>query len=87
MEMSIHMAINRKPWFFLTVFYQLIEYVEFKADFHYVSMRVRKDLDQKWYDLPYLATDNGIAVVLNHWPIEWRTASNLTVGSNKYTVK
>ena len=31
--------------------------MEFKADFHCVSMRARKDPEQKWYDLPYLALD------------------------------
>jgi len=43
MKMNIHMAINRKPWFSSIVFYQLIEYVEFKMEFHHVSMCVWKD--------------------------------------------
>ena len=43
----------------------LTEYVEFKADFHHVSMCARKDLEQKWYDLPYLAIDDAIAAVLD----------------------
>lgn len=34
MEMSIHMAINRKSWLLLIAFEKLQEYVEFKANFH-----------------------------------------------------
>jgi len=40
MEMSIHMAINYKSWLSPTIFEKLQEYVEFKADFHHVSMHV-----------------------------------------------
>lgn len=40
MEMSIHMAINRKPWLSPTNFDKLQEYVEFKAEFHHVSIHV-----------------------------------------------
>ena len=43
MEESIRAAINCKPWLSPTVFEQLSGYVEFKADFHYVSMWARKD--------------------------------------------
>ena len=61
--------------------------MEFKADFHCVSMRAQKDPDQKWYDLPYLATDEAIMVVLHYWLAEWCMASNLTAGSSKSTAK
>jgi len=64
MEVSIHAAINRKPRLSPTIFEQLSGHVEFKADFHHVYIWARKDLDQKWYDIPYLATDDAIIEVL-----------------------
>jgi len=87
MEMSINMAINHKPRLSPTILEQLSRYAEFKADFHCISIQARKDLEHKWYDLPYLVTDDAIAVVLNHWLAEWCTASNLLVGSSKSTGK
>jgi len=51
-------------------FYELTEYVEFKLDFHHVFMHARKDPEQKWYVLPYLATNNVIAAVLNRWTVD-----------------
>ena len=83
MEMSINMAINRNLRLSPTIFKRFSKYVEFKADFHYVSMRARKDSKHKWYDLPYLAIDDAIAIVLEHWLVEWCTTSDLSVGSNK----
>lgn len=70
MEMNIHMAINPKPWLLPTSFDQLAEYVEFKVEFHHGSMHAQKDPKKKWYDLPYLATDDTITVVLDRWPTE-----------------
>ena len=43
MVMNICMAINRKPRLSLTVFANLQGYVEFKADFHDVPIKARKD--------------------------------------------
>lgn len=65
MEMNIHMAINRKSRLLPTVFDQLTEYVEFNVDFHHVSMCTWKDPKQKWYDLPYLATEDVIIATLD----------------------
>jgi len=42
-------------------------YVEFKADFHRISIRAQKDLAQKWYDLLYLTTDDAIDAMLDKW--------------------
>jgi len=60
MDASLRMAINQNLWLSLMVFEQLSEYAEFKADFHHVYIRARKVLQQKWFDLLYLATDNII---------------------------
>jgi len=59
------MAINRKPQLSPTIFDKLQEHVNFKANFHHVSIHAQKDLDKKWYDLPYLATKDAITAVLN----------------------
>jgi len=87
MEMSINTAINWKPRFLPTDFDQLFGYAEFKVEFHQIFIRARKDLEQKWYDLPYLATDDAIAVVLECWPTNWCTLFDLYIGSSKSTKK
>lgn len=87
MEMNIHMAINRKPWLLPTIFDQIAEYVEFKMDFHHGFMHAQKDPKKKWYDLPYLATEDMIATVLDYWPIDWCTALDLTSGSSNFATK
>ena len=61
----------------------LQSYVEFKADFHRVSIRVWKDPTQKWYDLLYLTADDAIDAVLDKWPAEWHTTIDLAVGGSK----
>lgn len=61
------MAINRKARLTPTNFEKLQEYVELKADFHHVSIQAWKDLEHKWHDLPYLATNYAITVVLDCW--------------------
>ena len=43
LEMNICMAINRKLRLSPMVFYNLQGYVEFKADFQHVAIRVWKD--------------------------------------------
>jgi len=65
MEMNIHMTINHKLQLSPTIYDQLVEYVEFKADLHQVSVRVWKDPKKKWYDLPYLATKDTITAVVD----------------------
>lgn len=61
--------------------------MEFKANFHHVSIHARKDSENKWYDLPYLATENAITVVLDRWLVDWCTASDLTAGSSKFAAQ
>lgn len=56
-------------------------------NFHYVSIRAWKDPQKKWYDIPYLTTDDVITMVLESWKSEWRMALDLSVGSSKSTVK
>lgn len=60
MEASIRMTINQKPHLSPTLFDQLAEYVEFKVDFHHIYIKAWKDPQQKWFDLPYLATYDAI---------------------------
>ena len=83
MEMNVHMAINHKPRLSLTNFEKFQEYTEFKVDLHHVPIRAWKDPEHNWHDLPYLAIDDAIQVVLDSWMTKWHTASNLTTGSSK----
>lgn len=86
MEMNMRMDINRNPLLSPTVFSKLHEYVEFKENFQRISIRESKDPKQKWHDLPYLATNDAINAVLDHWLAEWHTASDSAVGSRKSAV-
>lgn len=60
MELRFLMVINQCPWLSLTMYEQLSKYVEFKVDFHRIYIRARKDPQQKWFDLPYLVTEDAI---------------------------
>lgn len=79
MEMNIRMGINRKPRLLPTVYNSLQSFVEFKADFHHVFIKARKDPMKMWHELPYLVTDDVIFAVLESWPLEWRTPAGSTV--------
>ena len=83
MEMCINIAINQKPQLSPTIFEQLSRYVEFKADFHNVYIWGRKDPKKKWFDLPYLATDNAIEEVIKRWLADYHSPSDLIVGTRK----
>lgn len=76
------MDINHKPRLTPTNFEKLQEYVEFMAYFHHVSICAWKDLEKKWHDLPYLATDDAITVVINYWLIDYRNFMDSMAGSN-----
>lgn len=82
-EMKIQMDINCKLRLSPTVYTNLQGYVKFKVDFHRVSIRVRKDLVQKWYHLPYLATNDAIDLVLDKWPVVWHSTKDMAVGRRK----
>lgn len=84
MEMNICMVINRKPWLSPTVFANLQGYAKFKADFYHVAIKAWKDPMQKWYDLPYLETDDAIDAVVDRWPTEWCTKTDLAVRGSKF---
>lgn len=69
------------------VYANLQGYAEFKACFHHVAIKARKGPTHKWYDLPYLATDDVIDAVLDRWPTKWRTTTDLAVGGSKSTAQ
>lgn len=46
-------------------------------------IRVRKDPQQKWFNLPYLATNDGIQETIKPWLSNWHTPSDLAVGTSK----
>ena len=46
-----------------------------------------KDPKKKCYNLPYLSTDDAIMAVLDCWPAEWYTASDLKTRSSKSAAK
>lgn len=65
------------------MFEQLSGYAKFKADFHHVYIRVRKDPDKKWFNLPYLAIDDVIAEVIKCWPTKWHSTSDEAIRTSK----
>lgn len=69
------------------VYANLQSYAEFKADFHQISISARKDPVQKWYDFPYLATDDAINAVLDKCPVEWRTTKDFAIGGSKFAAQ
>ena len=74
------MAINCKLWLSPTMFDNLQGYIDFKEYFHHVAIRAWRDPVQKWYDLPYLETDDDIDAILDQWLEKWCTIADLAVG-------
>lgn len=87
MEMNIRMVINHKLRFSPMVYANLQGYAKFKVDFHQVSIKARKDPSQKWYDLPYLETDDAIDAMLNQWPVDWHFTTDLSMGRSKFATQ
>lgn len=71
MEMNIRMGINHNPWLSLTFYNNLQSFIEFKADFHHIYLRMFKDPMKKWNELPYMVIDDVIFDVLETWLPEW----------------
>jgi len=67
MEMNVHMAIIHQLQFSPTVFDKLQSYMEFKADFHHVSIRAWKEPKKNWHEFPYLVTDDAIPTIIERW--------------------
>ena len=59
---------------------------EFKADFHHVFIRARKDPTKTWHNILYPATDDVIFAVLESWPSEWCAPVGSTVETDKSTM-
>lgn len=83
MEISIWMGINYKPRLSPIIYASLQSFVEFKADFNHVFIKVQKDPMKTWHNLPYLATDDVIFIVLESWPPEWRALAGSTMEKYK----
>jgi len=64
MEMNIRMGINCKLRFLPMVKNSLQSFADFKAEFHHVFIRARKDHTKTWHELPYLVTGDVIFVAL-----------------------
>jgi len=56
-EMDLYMVINQRLRLSPTIFEKLEAYVEFKVNFHSVSICVRKDPKKTWYKLSYLVSE------------------------------
>lgn len=87
MQASIYMVINQKLQLSSTVFEKILGYAKFKVDIHCVYIQAWKDPRQKWFDLPYLTTDDAIEEVVKHQMIEWYCPSNLAIGITKFAEK
>jgi len=46
-------------------------------------IRVQKDPQQNWLDMPYIAIDDAINKVIECCPIDWHSPSDLSTGTRK----
>lgn len=66
----MHMVVNQQPRLSPTLFTQLSAYAKFKAYFHGVSIKARKDPEKKWNLLLYMVTYMDIQEVVGLSPHE-----------------
>ena len=71
MDGSIRQWINQQAYLTTKVYDNMKSVFEFKADMHHVYIRVRKDLEQTWTTLPFIAIDDDVYIVLDTWLPEW----------------
>lgn len=57
MEMDLHILIIQRPRLSPTLFSQFTTYAKFKADFHNVSIRARKEPKHTWHKFPYFLSE------------------------------
>lgn len=81
------MGINCKPQLSPTVYTSLQSFVEFKADFHHIFIRARKDPMKTWHRLPYLAINDVIFAFLKSWLLEWCAETSSVMEVDKSIVK
>ena len=87
MEMNIRMGINYKTWLLRMVYNSLQRFIEFKAYFHHVYIKARKNPMKTWCELPYLVTDDIIFAVLESWLPEWCAPANSVVEAENSTAQ
>lgn len=71
MEMNLRMGIDHKLQLSPTIYNNLQNFAEFKADIHSINIKARKDLVKQWRKLPFVATNDAIFNVLETWPPKW----------------
>lgn len=59
--------------------------VDFKADFHKLQIRTKKDAMSLWHKFPYLMAKEDIVRVVSKQPSDWITGSDVGVGTGKAT--
>jgi len=85
MEMDIHMVLSQRPRLSPTLFTQLSTCKALKVDFHRVYIQVRKNLEKKWHQFPYLMSESYVQEIVGLWPTEWCALSELYVGTTTGT--
>lgn len=82
-QMELYTMISKRPTLSPTLFEQLEAYVEFKVDFHNVSICARWDLKKVWYMFPYLVNEAVVQEIMGKWPWEWPHLIDLIAGTRK----
>ena len=65
METNIRQWINQQPYLSTEIYDSVKNIANFKADMHHVYIWMRKDPEQTWTTLPFIAIDEDIFAVLD----------------------
>lgn len=57
--------------------------VYFKAIFHNLHIRVKKDSQGIWYKFPYLVTKDDIIAVVSNWSSDWMNPFDVSTRLSK----
>lgn len=72
-EASIQTWINYRPWLSPILYNRLHNATEFKADMHNLYIQARKDPNQTWVKLSFIAMEDAIFEVMVASPPKWHT--------------
>jgi len=79
------MVVNQHPRLSPSLYDQYHNIAEFKAEFHRVYVKARKDLMETWNALPYLVTEDVLLETIQHWSVEWMTPTIEDIETKKDT--
>lgn len=78
-DMDLHTVVNQRLWLSPALFQEFGDIANFKANFHIVSLHMKKALGKVWHQLPCLVSEGDILMVISKWSSNCITPTTVKV--------